>query len=287
MGSISKINSVSWDNISKRGNILKANIGKVGSITSPSSIPSSIVTDNLFLSYNAENTSGTTVLDQSGNGHNLQMYNGAYVSTFEGVDTFITDGVNDTIYASLSHSDFNGIDYPVTLESWHWYGSNQGYLSAFVVNDPGDTIDWFRQHVDSRTGTTNNRTWGQVYTWSGQRYTMHLETNAFSGNGWKHIVTTIDRDAGGGRHVVRHYINGTFVGEANTGTVIQYNESRFTIVPWSESSGTINVSINCLIRSSPSYYNGRVSEARFYSDKLTDAEILQNYNATKTKHGIS
>jgi hypothetical protein len=34
-----------------------------------------------------------------------------------------------------------------------------------------------------------------------------------------------------------------------------------------------------------SYYNGRMGEMRIYSDGLTGAEVLANYNASKGRYG--
>lgn len=285
---ISKVSGTAWADVAKVDGISAAGIAGVAGVDVPAGTPT-LVTDNLFLHYDAEFVSGSSVLDQSGNGYNLTMANGAYVGTYQGVSTFITDGVNDRIDGQVPQADMSSIDYPVTLESWHYYGSNFGHLSAFVINDAPDTVDWFRQHVDSRSGTgQNNRTWEQVYSASGQRYTMVMVTNAFALNGWKCITTTIERTgATGGRHLVRHYINGVFAGQRDISNATYYDNPFYTQVPWSEGTGNINVSIGCLIRSSVSYYPGRTSEARFYADKLSDAEILQNFIAKKAKHGIT
>lgn len=241
----------------------------------------SLVTDNLFAHYDAAQVSGTTVLDQSQNGYDMTMYNGAYAGTYGGAPAFITDGINDQIYVSVNQTEFSGIDYPITLESWSYYESGSTMHAGFVINDPGDTVDWVRNVLLS----DGARAFGQVYTWSGQRYTQVDKTNAYSSDGWYHQVLTVERTPSGGRHNLRMYVNGSFVLENSVPQNIQYDSTQFTIVPWSEGSGVINISINCLVRSSPSFYMGVLGEARFYGDKLTDAEILGNFNATKSKYG--
>lgn len=276
---IGKIDGVSWSSVGKVDGI--SSIGGVSGIDAPSGTPS-IVTDNLFLHYDASYVSGSTVQDQSGNGYDLTMYNGAYVGTYQGVTAFHTDGVNDQIWGEVPQVDMASIDYPITMEAWHYYDAGSGMFSAFVLNHAADTVDWLRNILLS----TGARAFGQVYSWSGQRYTQVDVTSAFTSSGWKCLTVTIERTPSGGRHNLRMYVNGAFVLENSVPQNIQYDDPAFTIVPWSEGSGVINVSIGCLVRLSPSYYYGRTSEARFYADKLTDAEILQNYNAKKSKHGI-
>jgi hypothetical protein len=278
---ISKISGTAWADISKVDGVNAANIAALSGINAPAPT-TGIVTDNLFLHYDAEFVSGSSVLDQSGNGYNMTMYNGAYVGTYQGVTAFHTDGVNDLIYGQIPQADMASIDYPITMEAWHYYNAGSGMFSAFVINHAADTVDWLRNVLIS----TGARAFGQVYTWSGQRYTQVDKTNAFATSGWKHITLTIERTPSGGRHNLRIYVNGAFALENSVPQVTQYDDPAYTIVPWSEGSGVINASIGCLVRSTPSYYYARTSEARFYADKLTDAEILQNYNAKKTKHGI-
>jgi len=275
---IGKVNGIDWANVAKVDGISTGDIASVAGIDAPSAA-SSIVTDNLVLDWGADNVSGTNVVEKQGTGYDMAMSNGASITTYQGALSMSTDGVNDRFLAQVPQTFLSGVYWPITIESWQYYGANSNLLGAAVINDAPDGVDWFRQHVDGRVGSTN-RTWGQFYTYSGGRYVLALKSNAFSNNGWQHIVTTVEKS--GTQNVVKHYVNGTLAVSATS----TYGEPYSSTMPWSEGSGVINFSVGCLIRSSPSYYRSEVGEFRLYGDLLTTSEITQNFDAKKANYGL-
>jgi hypothetical protein len=275
---IGKVNGIDWANVAKVDGIASANIANVTGVQVPTA-GASIVTDNLMFDWRAENASGSHIIDNQSSGYNLAMHNGASVTTVGGASSMHTDGVNDRIIVQVPQTYLSSVYWPITMESWQYYSANSNRLGAFVINDAPDVVDWLRQHTDSRS-TSNNRTWGQFYTWSGGRYVTALKSNAFSYSGWQHIVTTFEKS--GSQNVLKQYVNGTLAVSATS----TYGEPFSSTMPWSEGSGNINFSVGCLIRSSPSYYYSDVGEVRFYTDLLTTSEITQNYDARKSHYGL-
>ena len=56
-----------------------------------------------------------------------------------------------------------------------------------------------------------------------------------------------------------------------TQSIRKDSTSQFTIGRW---------------RGGSYYFDGNISGINFYDRKLTDAEVLQNYNATKSRFGL-
>ena len=77
MATISKISGVTWSDISKLDGVTSSNIAKFTGAEDPLGI----VTDNLWIDLRPDDYSGTTVTDQSGNGRDATLYNGATITT--------------------------------------------------------------------------------------------------------------------------------------------------------------------------------------------------------------
>lgn len=86
--------------------------------------------------------------------------------------------------------------------------------------------------------------------------------NSVSDGNWKQLVVTTVGTTG------RIYINGNLVASPTVGTM-QGTPNQFVI-----SGSTIR------------FLNGNVASVILYNRSLTAAEVLQNYNATKTRFGL-
>jgi hypothetical protein len=92
--------------------------------------------------------------------------------------------------------------------------------------------------------------------------------------GWHHFVTTFD-----GRFV-RLYVDSQIKNEVYVGSVNQvigYNNSN-SIIIGAEASGSTTPS--------GSYWDGKIGTTLIYNRALTAAEVLQNFNNTKSKFGL-
>lgn len=167
-------------------------------------------------------------------------------------------------------------------------GTDQFYTPQFV-NDQTFTIGgWFRRDALGSAGYEN--LWAQGYSPSirlqiygsggastGDRIYHYLH-NGTTGNSyntgidapkgaWFHIMVTYDFSNG----TVKLYLNGSLAHTASTITGSIYSATNY--------DAYFRVAKNAT--NANGYINGAISQIRVYSDVLTDAEVLNDYNATK------
>jgi len=94
---------------------------------------------------------------------------------------------------------------------------------------------------------------------------------ALTANTWHQIILRKSGGTGGYMYVT---VNG---GINSAGSLISYNYTA-------ASDGQIYLMTN---GGEVSYRGGKAAIVRIYNTRLSDAEILQNYNATKTRFGLS
>lgn len=225
-----------------------------------------IVTNGLVLNLDAAKKdsypgTGTSWRDISGNANNSTLTNGPTFNTgsggniaFDGVDDYVDCGNN----VSLKLND-------VTVEAWIYIGAN-----------PSDWVRIFG--VGSTDGGTSNRMYGLWYNGTNasatrnllwQRYSpttnLYVTNTALSLNTWYQTVATTIGSA------QTLYLNASSIG---TDTVAG---------PW-----TTNTANNFTIAYAGihTYHNGRIAIVRVYNRGLTATEILQNYNAQKSRFGL-
>jgi hypothetical protein len=247
-----------------------------------------IVTDGLVLSLDAGNTKSymsgsTTWFDKSGRGNNGTLTNGPTFNSsnggsivFDGADDYVTMGniLNDGILA--------GTNNKFTLGAWVYKNieSAQGSLIAksadsnlgvnqrqliynfrnskfdFVYIGKPDTSGYFR--VITTINTYNIQQWYNTYI----TYDGSINTN----NG-------LDR--------VKIYINGQLV-------PIELTFAQGTLNNTIE-GGTAQLAIGATVSNSGGSFgniDAKISIAQIYNRALSASEVLQNYNATKSRFGL-
>jgi len=224
-----------------------------------------IVTDGLVFYVDAANSqsypgSGNYWIDLSGNGLSLTLQNSPSFSTNNG-GYFDLDGQND-------HFNRVGDLTPIVTDrgSWSFWAKaiSGSYISLLHIVDSNYT-DFQRIIGDS--------------TWTGYLSTAAENDNsaiytAFStgdsvGTDWFNVVL---RQNGTN---IQFYINGTSSGTAVVDT------------SWiSEAVGTTTTLRVGRAAWGDSYWYGQISVVQYYNRGLTDAEILQNYNAHKGRYGL-
>ena len=229
-----------------------------------------IVTDGLILNLDAANTksypgSGSTWTDLS------KENNHATLSNFSGGNlnggTLTADGANSfggiNAAASLQPAS-------ITIEAMIkpiYNGQNFANVISYPPNDDAHGSPWmiyaiYLQHV---SGNTTSR---HIVT----RISGESKTSAngiFDFNAWVHLVMTFHNQS------VKYYRDGSLHSTHTTTTsIINY-------------SGYENQ--NVFIGQNPSGsedFEGEYSNIRLYNRALTDAEILQNFNALKGRFGL-
>jgi hypothetical protein len=233
----------------------------------PSSTPAIPVTNNLVLYYDPSNTSsypgsGTVINDLSGNGLNGTMSNITFTSPY-----FSYNGSS----SQVSVPD-NALLEPEsgswTMESWFYVNSfssasvvlgkfDDGGLSQDVsysirINTSGSIFAQFSNgapatFVNSTGYTVSLNTWYQVvYVWTNSGIVKTLET----------------------------FINGVSIGTVNH-TFTSILNSTNPLYLGSYNGGEF-----------PQWFNGRTGISRLYNTALTSSQVLQNYNANKSKYGL-
>ena len=197
---------------------------------------------------------GTTWADLSGNGFNSTLVNGVGYNTTNG-GRLVFDGVDDTVTGVHSASlDLTG---SVTCEAWFRLTNTR--------------TDWVRV---LGKGDSTNRTYGLWYNQSTsaflyQRYGSSNIGIGYSAtvelNTWYHLVGT----SSGTSHVM--YLNGVIRGSTTSGSTFFSSTNPYTIAK-ADTMHTFHV--------------GEIAVARIYNRGLSLAEVLQNFNATRSRYGI-
>ena len=216
-----------------------------------------IIESGLVLCLDAANKnsypgSGTTWTDLSGNSNNGTLTNGPTFSAgnqgsivFDGVDDYVGCGNNSSI---------NLTSY-ITLSAWtkKAYGS-----SASVAIDKG---------------RDNYGAWSLLFDVVANKVEFHcrisgtnssvVSNTSYGNNIWTNITTVFT-----GTNLLI-YINGILDNTTNISGTIGTNAIDFSI-------GKANDGFN---------WSGQVSNVFIYNRALTATEVLQNYNATKSRFG--
>jgi len=212
-----------------------------------------IVTSGLTLCLDAGFTSsytssGTTWYDLSYNGLNNTLFNGPTFSSFNG-GGIVFDGTDD--YSHVGASTILDITGNVTVCSWVKPSlfTNQGNITAKNGNAG------YRMRFQS-----NGTFW--LYA-NGNQITSPL---SYSTNNWYHAVGVFSSTG------LRMYINGSLVqSNANAFNPNFGSASNFYI-------GSLNTTLE--------KFNGTISIINVYNRALSATEILQNFNAQKSRFGL-
>ena len=190
--------------------------------------------------------------DLSGNYNSVAAVNGpTYSSSNNGI--IVLDGTNDYLTTSTASPAFAFGTGDFTLELWIYPESfTSTYTHMIALPDQGTFA------------LKANVTDGQIYFYS-PSYTTFGSTSGWtlSLNTWNHVV--FKREA--------------FVGYAFLNAISRGSKSGFTN---NFSSSVLNIHNGWPNEFTPC----RMSMIRIYNRALTDAQILQNYNATKGRFGL-
>jgi hypothetical protein len=215
-----------------------------------------VIDNGLVLSLDAGNVksypgSGTIWYDKSGNNNNGTLTNGP---TFSG-GSIVFDGVDDYVEVP----NFNVIN-TITVDIWVKKTSGtswQGWLGNWNNTGPGDS--WLLTQDDSNTAVF---------------YIMH--TNTVGDN----IVDT------SGTIIQNVWYN--YTGVFTNSTLSLYKNGSLVNSKSTSQNTIYQNSLNIWYgRFSSFYLNGQLSNGKVYNRALSASEVLQNYNATKSRFNIT
>jgi len=219
-----------------------------------------IVTDGLVLCLNAADKnsypgSGTTWTDISGNGNNGTLTNGPTFNSGNG-GSIVFDGSDDYVVLTNASTPLTNLSYETILKIDSIPASNT-FRSIWQKS-----ADWNYSTGISLQMIYGYLTFSYGSIWGGS--VSYLLSNLTVGN-WYHIVGTSSSVSSG---TSRMYINGSLVATgANAAT------------PTSTSDLTLG-------SGNGGAFLGNINVFRTYNRELAAAEILQNYNAQKSRFGL-
>jgi len=219
-----------------------------------------IVTNGLVFYVDAANTrsyvsGSTTWADLSRGGNTGTLTNGPTFSSTNG-GSIVFDGTNDSINLSQSNT--------IDVNSFTWSGWFNGVYSAqraflFIGNAVGQSISPYKIFI----GTTIQS--------SQTRLRVNYNNVAIVNLGNLVDNTTYNLSITYDGTTTIMYVNGVSIGSSTA------------------MSGNLNSKTYAYIGStaqSSEFFSGRISQTSIYNRALSATEILQNYNATKTRFGL-
>jgi hypothetical protein len=233
----------------------------------PTSTPVVPVTTNLRLYYDPSNLSsypgtGTTINDLSGNGLNGTMSNITYTSpyfTYNGTSSQVS--VADNVLLEPGSGDW-------TMEVW----VNQSVLGNDVVlgkfDDGGLTVD-----VSYSIRTTNTTYYAQLGSGSGSGSSLFVNSTNYVGTigTWYQIVYVFTNVAS---NTLETFVNGVSIGSVGHSLASILNSTNPLYIG-SYNGGEF-----------PQWFDGKIGITRLYDASLTSSQVLQNFNADKSKYGL-
>ena len=233
-----------------------------------------IVTDGLVLCLDAGNAksypgSGTVWTDISRNGANGTLTNGPTFSSangggivFDGTDDSVPISSNLPLYCTTGNWSCQVWCYPINLGEGNFARIVENYDQSTYASTTLLNSGW--NLTTNGTAVSNGIQVGQVGNSRANPLSIYFANFFTTYSIWYNITATV---AG---NVCRLYKNGVFFGTQNFSTAIT------TMAGLSVS--TIIGNRGALDRT----FNGTISIVLVYPNRtLSDAEVLQNYNATK------
>lgn len=220
-----------------------------------------IVTSGLVLSLNAADRnsypgSGTTWTDMSGNGNNGTLTNGPTFSSANG-GSIVFDGVDDRIDCGAT-TQITGL-INITVSMWYYMGKLA--LSVPLARYNQTTLNNGFQFL------SDNGSFWFAGRESAAEYLFATTPAIYTINNWYSIVGTKQGN------LWSIYVNGSLIQSRTAGL------------------GNVSFSANPLYLgiqypSTPYPILGRIATTQIYNRALSAEEILQNYNAQKSRFGL-
>lgn len=212
-----------------------------------------IVTDGLILYLDAANTKSyisgsTTWNDLTKNQNNATLINGPAYNTAN-LGSIVFDGIDDYVDVAGGLNILSISNY--TKTAWFYINS---FSTANNIVSGGNTA----QHAFWLGGTTNLRA-GHNGNWS-----TVVSTTVLSLNTWYFGAVTFDTITGW-----KLYLNG--IQESTSPDTTPFNGIGYVQLGRYDTGN---------------YFTGRIASTQIYDKVLTQQEILQNYNALKTRFGL-
>ena len=244
-----------------------------------------VVTDNMVVYLDAGNNSsysgsGTSWNDISGNSNNFTLTNGPTYSSSDG-GSIVFDGANDFATSAINASffAFGTGDYSYGVWAKMDSTGNTESLLSCGTPDGGGTPNSFQLDFEG----ANTRIRHLFRDASSQRNFLPLGADdavALVGTDWFYVMVVNDRS----ENELKMYINSTVLTTGDSNSTYGTGTDVHNFSAASDSNGTFKIGVN---RGGSAFIDGRVAQVHIYKGKaLTASEVLQNYNASKSRYGL-
>jgi hypothetical protein len=234
-----------------------------------------IIEDGLVLYLDAGNRksypgSGTTWFDKSGRGNNGTLVNGPTFNTGS-LGSIVFDGVND--YTELGNILNLGTNN-CTINVWLNIDSSWPSGTKYFVSKSRSSSQNYRYAF----GFTQTRQLRGFIQGNGGADITPDTTTTLNLNQWYMCTMVVNRTS-----TLDLYTNGVLQSVDSTNTISQWDGLNF------ESNNPFRVgSYTASNNTSPNMvFPGKISSVQMYFRALSAQEVLQNYNATKGRFGLS
>ena len=213
-----------------------------------------LATDGLVLCLDAADVNsyprtGTSWSDVSGNSNNGALTNGPTFNSSNG-GSIVFDGGDDCVLVNSNANILSKTAY--TKTAWFYttsFGTNNNIISG---GNSGQHAFWLGASSYLRAGHNGN--WSTVVT-----------TTSMSLNTWYYGAVTFNTSTG---WIL--YLNG--IQETTSSDTTTFTGNQEILIGAYSTAGNV--------------YTGRIATSLVYNRVLTSTEILQNYNATKSRFGL-
>lgn len=227
----------------------------------------SIVTNGLVLALDAGNTKSyvsgsTTWRDLSGNNNSGSLINGPTFDSGNG-GSIVFDGVDD--YVDCGNNPSVNITGSISIECVFKFPNTDTIERILTKELTGGSVGsgyQISKYTSNRILVTYNNISTRIFL-----YSINMESGFF--NKFNHIIYTYN-----GTNSQQIWINGE--NKSGAGQFI----NNFI------AGDSLSAPITIMKRGTSDYAEGESSIIKIYNRALTAQEILQNYNATKTRFGL-
>ena len=235
----------------------------------PWALTSGVITNATAMSLDAANTvSGSTWSDISGNSNNATLVNSPTYTTDDG-GAVVFNGTNNYIH---SPNLYSAIGNPDTFSVGVWvYPTNGGNVMSVSSTN---TVPFSDYHYSSIAILSSGGAVPYFGVWNGTGITS-VNGSAGAFNTWYHLAITYNAAT----TTLAGYVNGASVGTQSVTYDSPHDDGLTTQYLVFGPPDITNMG-------NGNYFPGRMGEIRVYSAALTSADVLNNYNETKSRYGL-
>lgn len=218
-----------------------------------------IVTTGLVLALDASDlnsyvSGSTTWFDVSGNSNSGSLVNGPTFSSANN-GSIVFDGVDD--YVNCGNSTILDVGNNITVNSWFYVNSISSYQAIVSKQFTDGSAGWELANSSGNLRSTLRPSATQI----------NLSVAGLAVGNWYMGTFTFNNTT------LILYLNGVQIGSTSTGGPVTLNTSR-----------PLQIGVREI--SSVAYFNGNISNVNIYNRALSAAEVLQNYNALKSRFNL-